>query len=142
MVAATGIGLGGAGLLAAIGVPLGIERYKRPRLEIEPVKWRAARPTYPMTFASVQVTNRPISGLISSFLSRDVAEACEITIDFYTWGDEASRERVFDTIRGRWDSHVPEPFRATCRLQSSGRVATNGTARYTHDDGSPDNIHI
>lgn len=110
MVAATGIGLGAAGLLAAMGVPLGIERYKQPCLEIEAVAWRAVGPTYPMTFASVQVTNKPIGGLLGKFLSRDVAEACQIDIDFYTWGDEASRQRVFDTIHGRWDSHVPEPF--------------------------------
>ena len=39
MVAAAGIVLGAAGLGAAIGVPLGVENRKKPKLEIKPVQW-------------------------------------------------------------------------------------------------------
>jgi hypothetical protein len=119
VVAITGIVLGAAGIGVGIGVPLGIEGLKSPKLDINPVEWRARGPVYPMTFASVQVVNRPIRRP----LRRDVAEACEVAIDFFTWGDEASRERVFDTIQGRWDSHVPEPYRLNI-----GFRAPDGTA--------------
>lgn len=118
MVATTGIVLGVAGLTAAIGAPLGIENRKKPKLEIKPLPWAAAGPTYPMTFASVQVVNRPIRGPLGRLLNRDVAEACEVFIDFFTWGDKASRIRVFETIPGRWDAH-PEPWRPVFEVETT-----------------------
>ncbi len=109
MVAATGIGLGAAGLLAAMMMPFGVEGLKKPRLEIKPIPWQPKGPIYPMTFASAQVYNRPIRGPLGKPLDRAAAEACEISIDFFTWGDRVSTQRVFDTIPGRWDSH-PQPL--------------------------------
>jgi hypothetical protein len=87
-----------------------IERLKRPKLEIKPVSWQPTGPVYPMTFASAQVLNKPLRGPLGRFLNRDAAESCEVTIDFFTWGDQASRKRVFDPIKGRWDSH-PQPLK-------------------------------
>jgi hypothetical protein len=81
------------------------ERLKRPVLDIEPVPWQPRGALPSMTFASARVINKPLTGIAARYLSRDSAEACEITIDFYTWGDDASRKRVFPPITGRWDSH-------------------------------------
>lgn len=123
MVAVTGIVLGGAGLAAAIGVPLGVENRKKPKLEVKPVPWAATGPMYPMTFASAQVVNKPIRGPLGMLIGRDVAEACEVFIDFFTWGDEASRTRVFGTISGRWDSH-PEPWRPVFEVEMPETLTT------------------
>jgi hypothetical protein len=122
MVAAAGIVLGAAGLSAAIGVPLGIENRKKPKLEIKPVQWAAGGPTYPMTFASVQAINKPIRGPLGMLINRDVAEACELYIDFFTWGDKASRTRVFGTISGRWDGH-PEPWQPVFGVLTSDSIS-------------------
>jgi hypothetical protein len=54
-------------------------------------------------------------------LNRDAAEACEVFIDFLTWGDEASRTKVFDTISGRWDSH-PEPWSPIFEVEPDNTV--------------------
>jgi hypothetical protein len=62
-----------------------------------------------MTFASAEVRNKPLPAPLR-FLSRDAAEACEVFIDFWTWGPEDGRVRVSPTITGRWDSHR-EPLR-------------------------------
>jgi len=66
-----------------------IERLKKPRLEIKPVTWQPSGPLPPMTFASAQVLNKPLPGPLAKILNRDAAESCEVTIDFFTWGDEA-----------------------------------------------------
>lgn len=134
MVAAAGIVLGAAGLGAAIGVPLGVENRKKPKLEIKPVQWAPGGPTsYPMTFASAQVINKPIRGPLGMLISRNVAEACELFIDFFTWGEEASRTKVFPTISGRWDSH-PEPWRPTFGVEA------DSIGEYVH--GGPGRLRI
>jgi len=114
--------VGFAGLvvgLAALILPFCIERLKRPRLEIELVPWQPSGPVYQMTFASAQVHNRSIRGPLARFLDRNAAEACEVTIDFFTWTDEPSRKRVFSPIKGRWDSHR-QPIEMTPVASSRG----------------------
>lgn len=108
VVGSVGLVVGSVALLEA---PY-LEKLKKPELEIEPVPWQPRGPLYPMTFASARVINTPLPGSLTKFLSRDAAEACEITIDFFTWGDEASRRKVFDSIKGRWDSH-DQPLKFT-----------------------------
>jgi hypothetical protein len=49
-----GIALGAGGILTALGVPIGIERLKRPSLDIVPSPWTPAGPAY-WTFAAVRV---------------------------------------------------------------------------------------
>jgi hypothetical protein len=67
---------------------------KKPKLVIKPVPWQhPGKEVYPMTFASVEVINKPLP-LPFRFLSRLAAEACEMFIEFWTWADSASRVKV------------------------------------------------
>src|SRR5260370_25406322 len=86
----------------ALAVPFVIEILKRPRLEVVPVTWRPHR-AFPFTFASVGVRNRPLPKPFGMLLSRDVAQACEVFIDYYKW--EHPDVKLFDSIQGRWASH-------------------------------------
>ncbi len=128
MVDVAGIVLGAAGLGAAFGVPLGIENRKKPKLEIKPVPWAPSGPIYPMTFACAQVINKSVRGPLGVLIDRNVAEACELFIDFFTWGDEASKTRVFETISGRWDGH-PEPWRPVFEVDTSGPILPRAIRR-------------
>ena len=127
-----GIVLGAAGLGAAVGVPLGIERLKKPQLEIVPTTWQASGPIYPMTFASAQVRNKGLRAPFRKPLRRDAAEACEVFIEYYKWGSDG--EKVLPTLPGRWDSH-PEPRRlvplalpGTPGAPTASTAPTSGTA--------------
>jgi hypothetical protein len=117
--------LGLIGIAAAFFVPGIIEYLEKPRIEIIPVSWvYPGRQVYPMAFASAEVRNKPLA-VPFRFLSRRPAEACQVLIDFWTWGPENSRVRVLDTITGRWDSH-PQPLRltpASLPASKSGRSA-------------------
>jgi len=61
-------------------------------------------------------------------LSREVAQACEIFIDYYKW--EHPDVRLFDSIQGRWDSH-PQPERVV-------RVSRDAEEEGVADPGNPD----
>jgi hypothetical protein len=87
--------------IAALAVPFTIEFLKRPRLTIEPSPW-LPQTTFPFTFASVEVRNKPLPRPFNWVQSRDVAQACEASIDYYKLD---SKEKLFDTVQGRWDSH-------------------------------------
>ena len=52
-----GVILGAVGVAAAFVVPIGIEMWDRPRLEISPSSWSPAGPVN-WTFATVRVRNR------------------------------------------------------------------------------------
>jgi hypothetical protein len=92
-------------LIAALIVPLGIERLKRPRLDIIPSPWTPSRPVA-WTFAAVRIRNLPLRGLAGMFMTRGEAQGCRVEIDFT---DLATGTRPFDTVQGRWSSH-PEPL--------------------------------
>jgi hypothetical protein len=101
--------LGIAGLVAAFVVPGTIEFMKKPRIRIEPVPWQHPGDDVPlMTFAAVQVRNKPWRGPFS-FLTRP-ADACRVSIDWWTLG-EAGKVKKFPAIPGRWDKHA-EPLKA------------------------------
>ena len=93
--------------MAAVAVPLSIERAKRPTLDIVPSPWAPAGPVA-WTFAAVRVRNRPLGGISRGFLQREPAQGCAVDLDFYRWGTD---ERLFATLPGRWSSHR-EPFQA------------------------------
>ncbi len=116
----------------ALAVPFVIEILKRPRLEVVPVTWRPHR-AFPFTFASVGVRNRPLPKPFGMLLSRDVAQACEVFIDYYKW--EHPDVKLFDSIQGRWDSH-PQPERIVGISQGAETedVANPGN----HDAGAPE----
>jgi hypothetical protein len=100
--------LGIAGLVAAFVVPFTIEFLKRPRIRIEPVPWQhPGGGVRPMTFAAVQVRNKPWPAPLS-FLTRP-ADACRISVDWWTLGEEG-KVRKFPTMPGRWDKHA-EPLK-------------------------------
>jgi hypothetical protein len=110
----------------ALVIPFAIEILKRPRLEVVPATWRPHR-TLPFTFASAGVRNKPLPKLLGRLLSRDVAQACEIFIDYYKW--EHPDAKLFDSIQGRWDSH-PQPERSISR--------ENADTRGVGEPGNPD----
>ena len=87
-----------AAIVVAIGVPITVEAFRRPRLEIAPAPWLPAGPT-PRTFATVQVRNRPLAEPLASVLTRQAAQGCVVDLDFYRWGTD---ERAMPTVRGRW----------------------------------------
>jgi hypothetical protein len=60
--------------IVALAVPFVIERLKRPRLEIIPVRWMT-HGAFPFTSAGVR--NKPLPALLNKVLSRDVAQSCE-----------------------------------------------------------------
>jgi hypothetical protein len=65
-------------------VPFVIEALKRPRLEIVLVRWMTHGP-FPFTFASAGIRNKPLPRLLNKVLSRDVAQSCEVFIDYFKW---------------------------------------------------------
>lgn len=100
--------LGLAGLVAAFGVPFTIEFMKRPRIRIESAHWHhPGEGVRLMTFAAVQVINRPWPVPLS-FLTRP-ADACRVSIDWWTVGENGN-VRKFPTMPGRWDKHA-EPLK-------------------------------
>ncbi len=113
--------------VVALAAPFVIEILKRPRLEVVPVTWRPHR-AFPFTFASVGVRNKPLPKLLGMLLSREVAQACEIFIDYYKW--EHPDVKIFDSIQGRWDSH-PQPERVVI-------VSRDAEEKGTADAGDPD----
>jgi hypothetical protein len=117
-----GIILGIVAVVAAFAVPLGIEAFKRPRLEITPSSWSSVGPVN-WTFATVRVRNRPVWWGVRKLLTRQAAQACEVDLEFYRWGTE---EKLLPTIPGRWSSHQ-QPIRS---------VPSSGSASY-QPYGSP-----
>ena len=101
--AIAGIVLGAAALV----VMLLVEWLKRPRLEIAPARWQAAGPV-PWTFAAVEVKNRPLFPLLRSFLVRDSAQSCEVTLEFREPG---KRQLAIPSVPARWSAQ-PEPLRS------------------------------
>ena len=130
--------LGGAGLVAAFAVPFTIEALKRPRLAIDSGIW-APGGVVLWTFAVVRVRNKLLPWRLDKVLSREVAQACKVHVDFYRW-DETSR--LFQPLPGRWSSH-PEPIRLAQGPAISagmpvsgvpaGNPATQGAARVIYD---------
>jgi hypothetical protein len=107
-----GIVLGVVAIVASIVVPTGLERLKRPRLEIIPSLWAPPR-FVTWTFATVRVRNKPPKGLNWLFM-RQPAQGCAVEIDYYLWDSNAR----FLTLPGRWSSvleplsYVPSPLAA------------------------------
>jgi hypothetical protein len=102
---ATGIGLGlGA---AGTAAPFTAEWWKKPRLRVVRTQWLPRGPIPPMTFASALVINAQLGWPMRKFLDRNPALACEVSIDFFRWGEEVP---LFDTVTGRWDN-TPQPVR-------------------------------
>ena len=101
-----GVILGAAGIAAAFAVPIGIETFERPRLEINASSWVPAGPVR-WTFATVRVRNRPAWQGVRKLITRQAAQACAVELDYYRWDTE---EKVLPTIPGRWSSHQ-QPIR-------------------------------
>ncbi len=97
---------------------------QRPRLEINESVWSPAG-RFPWTFAVFQVRNKPLTGLLGRFLTRQVAQGCVVEIDYFKWGTD---EQIFRTITGRWSSHNPP---ITWMQEPTGLVlpAVTGTPR-------------
>lgn len=101
----TGTILGVVAIAVAVAVPFGIERLKRPRLEIVSSQW--SPPGFVLwTFATVRIRNRPLSKVLDKLLTRQPVQGCTADIDFYHWDSDAC---TF-TVPGRWSS-APEPLR-------------------------------
>ena len=99
--------LGLIGIAAAILVPLGIERFKRPVLGID----RSDDLNYtppgmpPRRMVHIRVRNEPITGWPARLLLRNVATGCRVSVRFTSRSDGVSLH-----IDGRW-SAAPEPLR-------------------------------
>jgi hypothetical protein len=91
-----------AAIVVATGVPISVEAFRRPRLEITPSPWLPAGPT-PRTFATVQVRNRPLAEPLANVLTRQAAQGCAVDLDFYRWGTD---ERAIPMVHGRWTNHI------------------------------------
>lgn len=91
-----------AAIVVAIGVPISVELFRRPRLEITSAPWLPPGPT-PWTYAIVEVRNRPLAGPLASVLTRQAAQGCFVDVDFYRWGTD---ERAIPTVHGRWTNHT------------------------------------
>lgn len=96
------LGLTIAAIVAAFGVPVSVEAFRRPRLEIMPSAWLPAGPT-PWTLATVQVRNKPPAGPLARVLTRQVAQECVVDVDYYRW---ATGDRAIPTVCGRWMNHT------------------------------------
>jgi len=117
-----GVILGAMALVVAIG----IEWAKRPRLTIEAASFASSGPTA-WTFAPVWVRNKPMTPLLRWFLSREPAQGCRATLDFYTWGTDA---RAIPSVPGRWSGN-PEPLRRV-RIEPSNKTVTASTGGGSH----------
>jgi hypothetical protein len=91
-----------AAIVVAIGVPISVELFRRPRLEITPSAWLPAGPTT-WTLATVQVRNKPLAGLLARVLTRQVAQECVVDVDYYRW---ATGDKAIPTVHGRWMNHT------------------------------------
>jgi hypothetical protein len=116
-------------IIAAVAliVPFVIEILKRPRLDVVPVTWRPHR-AFPFTFASAGVRNGPLPKPLGMLLSRDIAQACDVFIDYYKW--EYPDVKLFDSIQARWDSH-PQPERIV-------RIPRGAATEDVANQGNPD----
>ena len=85
--------------IAGIVLLVKVERLKRPRLEIEPSRFRDR--TVPHTFATVRVFNRPNMPMGFGWLARSTAEGCEVTLEFRKKGIERP---AFPSLPARWSS--------------------------------------
>lgn len=83
-----------------------VEWMHRPKLDIVPAAFRPAGPT-PWTFAAVHVHNRPMPRPLKWFVSRNMAQACAIDVEFRLWGQSV---RAMPTVPARWSSN-PQPIR-------------------------------
>ena len=100
--------------LAALFLPLVIERKRRPKLRIEAGQWRPEQDV-DWEFASVRVVNEPLDGLWGRILTRQSAEGCIVSI---TIQGEGAAKSVVSDLPGRW-SGTPEPYRT--EVQPDGR---------------------
>lgn len=69
-------------------------------------------------------SNKPLPRLFRWLLTREAAQGCVVSIDFYKW---ATDEREVRTVPGRWSSH-PEPLRAVPSPAAQAAPYTGGTA--------------
>lgn len=98
-------------VLSILGVVLAIYQLlgaaiRRPRLCITASEWHPTG-AGAVTFATVRVSNKPI-GRVLPLLTRDVAQACTVSIDFLVFH---TNQKVLPTIPGRWSSN-PTPLRS------------------------------
>lgn len=100
--------------LAALALPVLIERLRRPRLQIEAGRWGDESVAW--RFAVVKVTNRPLRGLGARVLTRQSAEG---TIVSFTIRLRGADEPLVENFPGRWSGH-PEPYRQDVKKTEEG----------------------
>src|SRR5207247_9733159 len=87
-----------------------VERLRRPKLDIVAATFQPSAPT-PWTFAAVVVHNRPLPRWCGWFVSRSVAQGCDIQVTFEKWGQKV---RAIPDVPARWSAN-PQPIRASLR---------------------------
>jgi hypothetical protein len=100
----TGVILGLIGISVAIGIPLGVEWCRRPKLRIDradDVNQRGAESAWRLVH--IKMVNVPLRGLLSRFLLRNPATSCRVTVTFKSRSDGKQIE-----MSGRWTAS-PEP---------------------------------
>ena len=101
--------------LAALFLPLVIERKRRPMLQIEAGQWNPEQDVA-WDFASVRIANEPLVGLWSRVLTRQSAEGCAVSI---TIQGKGAAGPVISDLPGRW-SGTPEPYRTEVQPDGQG----------------------
>jgi hypothetical protein len=96
--------------LAALALPVAIERKRRPRLSIEASEWEPETEVS-WEFATVRVSNQPLRGFWGLLLTRASADGC--VVSFSIVGPDTSSDVALD-LPGRW-SGAPEPYRTEIR---------------------------
>lgn len=92
------------GILVAIGIPLEIERRKRPVLTIERSDDLNAPGPDAFRLVHLRVTNQPLTGRLGMLLLRNSATGCRVDVVFKSRSDGMETH-----IPGRW-SGMPEPL--------------------------------
>jgi hypothetical protein len=103
------------GILVAIGIPLEIERRKRPALKIERSDDLNVLGDNPFRIVHLRVTNQPLGGRLGKLLLRNSATGCRVDVTFKSRSD--GRETH---IAGRWSAHAQPLERHALR---SGELA-------------------
>lgn len=101
--------------LAALFLPLAIERKRRPRLLMEAGQWKPENDVA-WKFAAIRVINDPLDGLWGRILTRQSAEGCIVSITMQKQGVAVP---VVSDLPGRW-SGTPEPYRTEVQPDGKG----------------------
>jgi hypothetical protein len=118
--------LGIALALAALMLPVAMERKRRPKLRIEPGEWKPEKEMN-WEFAPIRVINEPLEGLWGRIVTRQSAEGCVISFTIRAAG---AAKAVVSDLPGRW-SGTPEPYRTDVQPDGRGGWLTVETFDHT-----------